>query len=242
MILGVCGKREHGKDTFARMLIEVDPSFSRLGFADRLKEICMKVYDLTEEQVSDFRAKEASLDQPIDLDARLDLLRAETGLLLFEQRLVANTPRQVLQYVGTDYIRSVQPDYWLQVVAQKIKENPDGNYVITDVRFPNEAEILKGLGAFILKVLRLSKLPDNSMAEHASEQINFKSDATLAVMEDDFSLTKLIVSASKNKGLVDMLSFFDWDKVSVLLPLAVSYYLPQSVVNTTSQPELQATK
>lgn len=242
MILGVCGKREHGKDTFASMLIASDPSFSRLGFADRLKEICMKVYGLSEEQVSDPRAKESPLEQPIDLDGKLDLLSAETGLLLFEKRLVAMTPRQVLQYVGTDYIRSVQPDYWLQVVEKQIKDNPEGNYVITDVRFPNEAEVLKGLGAFILKILRLSRMSNSESAEHASEQINFKSDATLAVMEDDFSLTKIIVSASRNKGLTDMLSFFDWDKVSVLLPLAVSYYLPQSEVGTASQPEMQVAK
>ena len=53
--------------------------------------------------------------------------------------------RHLLQYVGTDIVRSENPDYWVNFVADIIKFFGDNwDYVlIPDTRFPNEIDVLK---------------------------------------------------------------------------------------------------
>ena len=49
------------------------------------------------------------------------------------------TPRDALQLIGTEVGREIfHNDFWLFKLEQKLKM--DINYVITDVRFPNEIE------------------------------------------------------------------------------------------------------
>lgn len=51
--------------------------------------------------------------------------------------------RSLLQYVGTDKIRAVSPDYWADFVVSILDIFPDEwDYVLLpDTRFPNEYEI-----------------------------------------------------------------------------------------------------
>jgi len=53
--------------------------------------------------------------------------------------------RHILQYVGTDVIRSKRPNYWVDFVIDVLRLFPDEwDYIlIPDCRFPNEIECLK---------------------------------------------------------------------------------------------------
>lgn len=55
------------------------------------------------------------------------------------------TGRSILQRVGTDVIRTQDPDYWVRWVVEFIKLFPnEWDYVlIPDCRFPNEVEVMK---------------------------------------------------------------------------------------------------
>ena len=65
------------------------------------------------------------------------------------------TPRLVLQRFGTDCMRNGFYDgVWVSFVKKKILDNPGKNYVIPDVRFENEATVIKQLGGHVWQVKR----------------------------------------------------------------------------------------
>ena len=66
--------------------------------------------------------------------------------------------RELLQYVGTDKVRAVSPDYWANFVVSILSIFGDHwDYVLVpDTRFPNEYEIYQafGMDAMIVRVIR----------------------------------------------------------------------------------------
>ena len=51
--------------------------------------------------------------------------------------------RKFLQFIGTEWARSIQDDVWVNLLMEKIKENSNTNIFISDVRFQNEFKMLK---------------------------------------------------------------------------------------------------
>jgi len=46
-IIALMGKAKSGKDTFGEMLLRANPDGARVAFADKLKEICGEMFDLS---------------------------------------------------------------------------------------------------------------------------------------------------------------------------------------------------
>lgn len=227
MILGICGKKKHGKDKFASMLAESMPSLRRVSFAKRLKEICIAVYGLNEAQVNDEIGKEMILSVPIALDDGIYGLREQTGRKDIELHgLVATTPRQVLQFIGTDYVREAVPSYWLDIVDRQFHDAPEGtDFAVTDVRFPNEAELIRARGGKIVRILRIaSEVKGGDKAEHSSEQMAFEPDYTIATLENDFALSKIICDFASRGMLEEGLEAFNWDLLCFSAPVFQVYY------------------
>lgn len=68
------------------------------------------------------------------------------------------TPRIMLQQIGTECMRdALHPDFWIACLEKRIKLNHD--YVITDVRFPNEIDSIHKMGGKIVEVQR-GMIPD----------------------------------------------------------------------------------
>jgi hypothetical protein len=64
------------------------------------------------------------------------------------------TPRLVLQLFGTDCLRNGFHDgVWVSLLKKHMLDNP-GNYVIPDVRFRNEQNMIRDLGGEIWRVQR----------------------------------------------------------------------------------------
>ena len=65
------------------------------------------------------------------------------------------TPRLVLQLLGTDCMRyGFYDGIWVSLVKKHMIENPHYNYVIPDVRFPNEMKMIRELGGEVWQVRR----------------------------------------------------------------------------------------
>ena len=65
------------------------------------------------------------------------------------------TPRLVLQLFGTDCMRNGFFDgIWVSLVKQQILENPNTNWVIPDVRFPNEVKMIQSVQGQVWQVRR----------------------------------------------------------------------------------------
>ncbi len=95
--------------------------------------------------------------------------------------------RTLLQYVGTDKIRAVSPDYWANFIVSILNIFRDEwDYVLLpDCRFPNEYEIFEhyDMDAILLRVIRpnfTSPLTPEQQ-KHLSETAldNYQYDATI---------------------------------------------------------------
>jgi len=76
--------------------------------------------------------------------------------------------RILLQWWGTEYRREQDPQYWVKRLVGGL--NPSRRYVITDVRFPNEATALTLLGGEVWRV-EGRESENVGVDKHASERI-----------------------------------------------------------------------
>jgi len=75
--------------------------------------------------------------------------------------------REAAQKLGTEWGRGLQSDIWMRIVERRV-EDYGGNVVITDVRFENEADMIRKQGGTIFHVGgRQAELGDRS--GHVSE-------------------------------------------------------------------------
>ena len=141
MIIGICGLIGSGKGTVADVLVE-EHKFEKISFADKLKDAVSVLFDwprdMLEGETPDSRFWREQEDK---------FWTEETGRKV--------TPRLVLQEFGTDCMRNGFYDgVWVSFVKKKIIDNPDTNFVIPDVRFENEVEVIKGMGGKVWCVKR----------------------------------------------------------------------------------------
>ena len=141
MIIGVCGLIGSGKDTVAQYLID-NHNFVKLSFADKLKDAVAVMFNWNR-QLLDGKTDESRAWREKE-DA---FWTAETGRSI--------TPRLVLQEFGTECMRNGFYDgIWVSLTKQHILNNPDTNFVIPDVRFPNEAKMLYEIDGEVWRVKR----------------------------------------------------------------------------------------
>jgi hypothetical protein len=199
-IYGICGFKGHGKDTLARLVVNKNPDFKVVHFADALKNICQKVFCLSDYLVYDPIGKEAPFGC-IRMDDSLQAMREQTGLDLQPANAWAYSGREVLQFFGTEYVRKVAPNYWVDRLVADIKDF--SQVLIPDCRFPNEAEAIRAMGGKIIRVHR-TDLP-YSGDSHASERgiLDIKADIELLTTTGDFGpqneLAESIVNGFKEK-------------------------------------------
>lgn len=141
MIIGICGLIGSGKGTVADFLVE-RRGFTKISFADRLKDGVASVFnwdrEMLEGDTEDSRAWREKVDP---------YWSTETGHPI--------TPRLVLQLFGTDCMRNGFFDgIWVSLVKKQLLENPDSNFVIPDVRFENEANMIRSIGGKLWRVKR----------------------------------------------------------------------------------------
>jgi hypothetical protein len=132
-VVGITGYAGSGKSTVANYLVEKH-GFTRLSFAGPLKEMLRKLDPyLAPSPVAGFGG-----DEPLSLS---DLLA-----VMDENEIKASSAgkeyRRLLQVLGTDCIRSIDPDFWIKAAVAQMTDE-DGRYVFDDVRFPNEADVIK---------------------------------------------------------------------------------------------------
>ena len=138
MIIGLSGYAQSGKDTFANILIEKH-GFKRLAFADKIREFLLATDD-------------GALKVEVDTFG-WDAVKQDADI------------RKALQVLGIAGRKVFGEYFWVdQVMTQVI--NDGSNYVITDVRFPNEVEAIRSAGG---KVGRISRMGVGAINDHESE-------------------------------------------------------------------------
>lgn len=104
--------------------------------------------------------------------------------------------REILQYVGTDVARKIEPDFWVNALWDFIRVfcSTYDYVLIDDVRFKNEAEFFKkkNIPYILIRVYR-----DDFISHLNSEQLNHQSEIDL----DDYPPDIFIGSKSGLENL-----------------------------------------
>jgi hypothetical protein len=193
-IIALSGKAATGKDTFADVLVK-RYEFTKIAFADPLRNICARVFYLDPSMFIDRDKKDADMKRIYldfhDIDAIRYIVENEWGIEVTQEAREAmeelhgrelNTPRDVLRCIGNMLRETLDKDIWINLALKKIKETK-GKVVITDARFENERIALDRIGA----ILVLIKRNDNGQTvEHEFDlgtedeyDVVFKNDGTL---------------------------------------------------------------
>lgn len=139
-----------GKSTVAEHLVHKH-GFVLVKMAGPLKAMIRELY----RQIGE---PESQIDRYIEGDLK------ETELVS-----IGATTRHLMQTLGTEWARHcISQDFWLNIAKTRIRRHLlDGvSVVVDDIRFINEMEMLKSLGAYVYRVAR----PDATVTStHASE-------------------------------------------------------------------------
>jgi hypothetical protein len=159
-VVGLIGLKGSGKDTAASFLKA--RGFVRVAFADALYQEVADTYGVQLDLLQNRDTKETPLEalalkhcrdsRFIAVCRRLDPYGTNEEFLEKWR-----SPRQILQWWGTDYRRKIDKDsYWLDLIRGIINAYPETDFVITDVRFPNEADFVTALGGKLARIRRPS--------------------------------------------------------------------------------------
>ena len=152
MIIGLGHKSQVGKDTFAKIfrILSINENLTNkeivnilefpIGgesiweirkFADNLKDVVCLIMGCTRSQLEQDKFKKSKVP-------------AEWG---------DYTYRQVLQFVGTDLLRhQFCTTVWVNALMKNYVST--SHWLITDVRFPDEAEAIRTRGGINIKIIR----------------------------------------------------------------------------------------
>jgi dephospho-CoA kinase len=159
MIIGISGKAGSGKDTAAKMLevLYANPDISYEDFANRryknfadiqvvhfadiLKETVQALFGIGEWETNTQEGKKTTISW------------------------IGKTVRELLQGVGQGLRDAIDPNLWVKALFANVEGW--SNYIIADVRYPNELEAIKERGGILLRIDRNGAGAGNHSSETA---------------------------------------------------------------------------
>lgn len=143
MIVGVLGFIGSGKGTVGEILTEY--GFHPISFASSVKDVASDMFGWPRELLEGATEESRKFREVPD-----KFWSQEFGYEF--------TPRKALQLLGTEVGRDIfHPDFWVIKSKQKmhtLMSEGVENFVITDVRFPNEMKMIQEEGGISIEVQR----------------------------------------------------------------------------------------
>lgn len=210
-IIAVFGKSKSGKNTVGDMIAASHKGVVQIAFADRLKQLCAELFDLASSDLNtdEGKARPTALACPTcpmcgSID--VEMLPSTIAFSSFYDQPVVNykgprqltcracgapgspesfkgfwTPRMILQHVGTEGIRRVDPMAWARIAARSAVSLLDARgqvsgerltslVVVTDGRFRTELAAIRAVGGMAWRIRR-PETDDatTGIARHVSE-------------------------------------------------------------------------
>lgn len=156
LLIGLAGRARSGKTTAAKHLASAH-TLQTYAFADPLREGLTAIFNLSQRDFDDEHK-----EQPIGWLGR--------------------STRELMQSMGTEWGRNqIHPELWLLLAEQNLgfleQTNPVATgFVISDLRFENEAAFVRDKGGLVIHLLRESAPGVNP---HSSE-------AGISIHDNDF--------------------------------------------------------
>ena len=159
MIIGISGKAGSGKDTAAKMLevLYANPDISYedfankryknfadiqiVHFADSLKETAQVLFRIGEWETNTQEGKKTTINW------------------------IGKTVRELLQGIGQGLRDAIDFDLWVKILFANTEDW--SNYIIADVRYPNEVKAIKERNGILLRIDRKGAGAGNHSSETA---------------------------------------------------------------------------
>lgn len=148
MLIGITGSLGSGKSTLSSHFKNL--GYTEYSFATPLKQIC-EILGFTPSQLYGTLENKLEINEFWGVSGRTFLQLA--GTELFRNKLNEILPESNIKSV------------WVELFRKKYLENPK-NYVVQDVRFDEEARIIKELGGVVIRLSRKSNISSDSGVEH----------------------------------------------------------------------------
>ena len=153
-IISFAGRLQSGKTELAKICENY--GYKKLYFALPLKQLCADILDVSIDALNQAKKDNTPIQLTINDDI-CTILSNETNIPLDTTKDICNgkymeTVRDMLQFIGTDYIRKYNEDWHVNKIKEMIDENT--NYVIDDVRFKNEKKMIEELGGDCWFIIR----------------------------------------------------------------------------------------
>ena len=164
MIIGISGKAGSGKDTAAKMLevLYANPDISYedfankryknfadiqiVHFADSLKETAQVLFRIGEWETNTQEGKKTTINW------------------------IGKTIRELLQGIGQGLRDAIDPNLWVKILFANTEDW--SNYIIADVRYPNEVYAIKKRNGVLIRIDRKGAGAGNHSSETALD--NYK--------------------------------------------------------------------
>ena len=150
-LIGLTGRAGHGKDTVGKKLSD-EYDFVPFSFAEPINRAVSVLFNIPLATLSDEVKKEQVIEK------------------------YGKSPRMIMQWFGTVVMRSQWGERFLvDHLDDRILKNGCSSIVVTDVRFNDEAELIKSKGGVVWKVDASQRLADKnklvgSTVSHCTEK------------------------------------------------------------------------
>jgi energy-coupling factor transporter ATP-binding protein EcfA2 len=180
MIIGITGKIGSGKTTISKYMEEI--GYQEYQFAKPLKDIA-KIFGYTEIQVNGSQSDK------------------------LEPHPLWKVPaREFLQKLGTDIFRDklheiipamkIETSIWVDIFRHQITQNPGNkNWVVSDVRFEDEADAIRSMGGVIIRV---QKKDQKTSGGHISE-------TSMDLIKADYNIENSNITLGELRDIVQMI-------------------------------------
>lgn len=131
LLIGLGYKARQGKTIVSETLQELSTSVRLYSFAEELKLYCAAHHDELYKKYPNISTKQ-----------KPDPIYGYVGML---------------QHYGTDVMRKKDLNHWVKKIGERLDKITRWQVsVITDVRFPNEAEWVRSRGGYLINIVRLA--------------------------------------------------------------------------------------
>ncbi|MDP9902637.1 hypothetical protein [Variovorax ginsengisoli] len=166
-VIGLSGFSGSGKDTVADLLV-VHCHFRKLAFADALRGEIANAFEIDIATLSAPETKHEPTPMLAMSRAPMEFLSAITHALGVHSCGISaadylawiekpRTPREIMQWWGTEYRRARTPNYWSHKLLQRIFDHTkdgESRFVVTDCRYMNEVQSVRMLSGVLWQINR----------------------------------------------------------------------------------------
>ena len=163
MIVCLCGEMQSGKSTIAQYLVD-NYGFKKLSFAGKMKSELSKHFKIPIEHFGIDEEKKRTRKFKITQQLLCNLSTAfDIPMMILKDDLKeVNSLRELLQIIGTNYIRATDEYAHIRATLKDLDNNC--NYVVDDCRFANEV-MMSDLSIWLNR-------EGSYGSNHPSEQLN----------------------------------------------------------------------